>query len=194
MKKLRNILVIAVLAVILPIISASANNGTKVADSKVVHAEVTDLLKNSDIKESGIVNITFRLKNNCIKVFGVQGSNSQLNKQVKSLLESNRIYLKGQMGYYSVQINMNGANEPVTNDETRQELKAMIAEVLAISDITCPGKATVLFKVNGSKRLEVVEVTSENDLLVSLVKKTIDNANMLAPEGATGGYEIDVVF
>jgi hypothetical protein len=194
MKTLRNTFIIALVAACLTSVSAFGHKGTKVVRDSEIRNRVANLLQNSDIRETGLVDILFRIENDRIKVISIKGDNLQLNEQIKSWLEINKIYLKGQVGSYEVKINMNRANSIREHSNSEQVLRTRIAGVLANATIYKTGKATILFEVTNDKKVEILRVTSQDNTLAVSVKDAINMAGLIAPEGLSGKYEVDVKF
>lgn len=193
MKTFRNTLIVTVLTVCLTSAGAFAEKNSKITENNMVRTEITNLLLNSEIKEAGLVDVFFKLDDTRIKVISVESNNQQLNEQVKTLLESSRIHFKSQVGYYKVQINLNGGFT-VDPQAAQRQLRNMLAESFNNSGIYEKGKATVLFKVNSDNSIKVVKVATGNESLASSIKNTINNANLTAPKGLSGYYNVDVTF
>jgi hypothetical protein len=194
MKTLKHNLVVAMLAICIATVTASAQRKNKVAKGSVVRARLLDLLSGSDIKESGLADIFFQLENNHINVLGVEGSNSKLNKQIMTWLETNYVYLNGEDDEYQVIINMNGAKASVGNEEAQARLRKMMAEIMNHSDLDDKGAANIMFSVSDKKHLQVLNVTGSDNYLSTPVKNMINQADISVPEGLKGNYEVSVTY
>ena len=189
MKTLKHNLVVAMLAICIATVTASAQKN-KVAKGSVVRARLLDLLSGSDIK-NGLTDIFFKLENNRIAVLNVEGNNSKLNQQIMSWLEINTVNLNGGLGFYQVNINMNGVKEV---SEAQERLREMISEILNRSEVNDNGEAHIMFSVSDKKQLKVLDVKGSNNYLLSPVKNMINDADLSVPEGLKGQYEVNVTF
>jgi acid stress-induced BolA-like protein IbaG/YrbA len=194
MKTLKHNLVVAMLAICIATVTASAQKSNKVAKGSVVRARLLDLLSGSDIHESGLADIFFKLENNHISILNVEGSNSKLNKQIMTWLDTNDVYLNGEGGDYQVTINMNGAKASVGDEDAKARLRAMIAEIMNHSDIEDKGAANIMFCISDKKHLKVLDVTGSDNYLSAPVKNMINDAEISVPEGLKGKYEVNVTF
>jgi hypothetical protein len=190
MKTLKHNLVVAMLAICIATVTASAQKN-KVAKGSVVRARLLDLLSGSDVRENGLADIFFKLESDRITVLNVEGNNLKLNKQIMNWLEINTVYINGEVGYYQVTINMNVVKGV---SDTQEKMREMIAEILNRSEINNNGEAHIMFCVSDKKQLKVLDVTGSENYLSSPVKNMINDADLSVPEGLKGQYEVNVKF
>jgi hypothetical protein len=191
MKTLKHNLVVAMLAICIATVTASAQKN-KVAKGSVVRARLLDLLSGTDVKENGLADIFFKLESDRITVLNVEGNNLKLNKQIMNWLEINTVYINGAVGYFQVTINMNAVKE--ASSDAQEKIHEMISEILNRSEMNTNGEARIMFCVSDRKQLKVLDVKGSDNYLSSPVKNMINDADLSVPEGLKGNYEVNVKF
>ena len=191
MKTLRSTIVIASLAICF--FTASAFSQTKNEES-YVRAQLVKLLEYSDIYDQGIVNLSFSIANNHIVVKKIESGNPQLNKDIAAYLNNRYLKQPSENVSFKVRIKLNGAEVKNQEPLSTYELQGLLSDVFAQSKIREKGEATIVFKINRDKQLEVINVDSNNPVLTSKIKNTIDFAALNLPKDAKGQYAIKVKF
>jgi hypothetical protein len=193
MKNLKSTLVIMMLATLFT--TSFAQKNLRVLEDNEIRNKVTNLMANFNTNEVGCSDITFKLVNNRIQVITTTGKNQLLNKQIKSKLESSKINFKGEYCFYQVNISVVGAHAKVyAEDKALQDLRTLISKVLSASKIQKTGMATIKFRINQENALVVTAVNSSDKSLSASVKNIMDRADLLAPQGLAGNYEVNVRF
>ena len=193
MKMLKSTLVIMMLTVLFT--TSFAQKNLKVLENNEIRSKVNNLMAYFNTNEVVYTDITFKLVNNRILVITSTGENQLLNKQIKSKLESSKINFKGEYCYYQVRISVVGTHAKVyAENNALQNLRTMISGVLSSSKIQETGMATIKFMINKENALVVTDVNSSDKSLSASVKNIMDRANLLAPQGLAGQYEVNVRF
>lgn len=191
MKTLRFTIVLASLAFCF--FTASAFGQTKNENSSV-RTQLANLLEFSDISDQGIVDLSFSLVNNHIVVRKIESGKPELDKALTRYLSNRYMKQPSENFSFKVRINLNGALAFNEKMFSQNELRRIISDVFAQSTIKEKGEATILFKINNDKQLEVINVDCENPVLTSKIKDAIDIAAPDLPKDAKGQYAVKVKF
>jgi len=124
MKTLRNTIVIASIAICL--FASSALAQTK-DDNAYVREQLIKLLERSSIADQGIVDLSFVLKNNHIKVKHIESGKPWLDKALANYLENQ--YIKQQSVIYSFHVRINLNSAVAQNDKAKAPAGADLQSV-----------------------------------------------------------------
>lgn len=191
MKTLRFTIVFASLAICL--FSSTLVAQTKNNDS-YVRAQLARLLEYSDIQDQGIVNLSFNLKNNHIQINKVESGKPELDKAVATYLQNRYLKQSSDNSSFKIRINLNGGNVENSGSSDVYAVQEALNDVFAQTSIREKGEATILFKVNKFKQLELIQVESQNPVLTSRIKSSIDKSVLDIQGDTKGQYAIKVKF